>query len=551
MGDRPGHLITTRRELVVASGALAAGFAVTNPAYARLQPRTKGVGRGQFLDGVASGEPTESAVTFWSRVTTANQRSAAKLIVAKDQGMEKVIATVVVPTSSGVDHTVKARIGGLKPSQHYWYAWQTRDDVSPIGRTKTAPTADSNQPVTIGYSSCQNYPVGFFNAHGDAAKIDEIDIYAFLGDYYYEYDGESNEDIGGRVNRGTPDPASTDLTSYRSKLKLYRGDSQLRELHRMHPVVHVWDDHEVADNYTDGKPSPSALQRAAGYRASNEWLPRVAVPGDRNRLYRSLRYGKNAELFMLDQRQYRTPGVPGTTLLGRAQMDWLKGGLASSSAKWKLIGNPDMITPLGVSPSGEAGLIFNKDQWDGYPAERTELLSWISDKKINDVAFLTGDIHLYMANNVMHNGRPVATEYIGGSVTSSAVPESLNGVAASILQGINPWIKYFDGARHGWSIARVSDSVMNVEYRSSDIRVAGAPSTTLAAFTQAAGANQIGQQTAGKRGGLEFAQTLGEDPADAAALPGSNLARRRAKVQRAAHKDLKRRAKKATGKRSK
>src|SRR5690606_9308149 len=107
-------------------------------------------------------------------------------------------------------------------------------------------------------------------------------------------------------------------------------------LHRLHPVVHTWDDHEVADNYSDGDPAASALQRTSGYRASFEWMPRISQPGDRYRLFRDWRLGRHAELFMLDERQYRDPGKPGSVMVGKRQLDWLKDGLARSEASWKL-----------------------------------------------------------------------------------------------------------------------------------------------------------------------------------------------------------------------
>lgn len=536
--DHPHEAVSrisiTRRELVVAGGSLAAGLALTTPAHARLLPTTRGVGRGQFLDGVASGEPSSDAVTFWGRLTTSAPRSAARLVVAEDAGLTRTVATVVVPTSAGVDHTLKARVGGLKPSQHYFYVWQSSTDVSPLGRTKTAPAADSDTPVSVAYSSCQNYSAGYFNGHRDAAAFDEIDICAFLGDYTYEY--PYAEYGGAGRGPGVVDPASTDLETYRGKLRLYRADAALRELHRLHPVVHVWDDHEIADNYTDGAPSPSDLQRNAGYRASFEWLPRLAFQNDRFRLYRSLRYGKHAELFITDQRQYRSTGDPGTTMLGRPQLDWLKRGLQGSNATFKLVGNPDMIAPLGLSPLGATLATINSDQWDGYPQERAELLRHIADRGISDVVFLTGDIHLYMANDLLLDGRSVATEYIGGSVTSPGLPDLVSALGAPAIQALNTHIRYFNGIDHGWAIARVTKDELKVEFRSSDITKKDAPSRTLAAFTQPVGRNAV-MQTAG-------VGTVGGRAAPAAARASTRsaaLRTRRRKVQTAADRDLERR----------
>ncbi|MGE4428039.1 MAG: alkaline phosphatase [Solirubrobacteraceae bacterium] len=526
--------LSTRRELVVVGGAVAAGMALTTPAHARLLPKARGVGRGRFLDGVASGEPGPNAVTFWSRLRTSRPRSAARLVVAEDEGLTRTVATVVVPTSAGVDHTLKARIGDLQPGRHYWYAWQSADDVSPIGRTKTAPAPDSRAEVVVGFSSCQSYPHGFFNAHRDALAHDDIDIYVQLGDYTYEYEyGEYGDLRGGDV-----DFASVDLTTYRDKLRLYRSEAPLRELHRRFPMVHTWDDHEVADNYTDGEPSPSAMQRNAGYRASFEWLPRIAFPGDRFRLFRTLRYGANVELMMLDERQYRTTGAPGQTFLGRRQLDWFKQTLSASQARWKLIGNADLIAPLGLNPTGDALVDpINVDGWGGYPAERTAVLSHIASTGIDDVAFLTGDFHMYMANHLMHQGRSVATEYMGGSVTSPGLPASVGDLAGPAIQAINPHIRFFDPGRRGWTVVRAGDGMLRTEFRTNDSLVDGAPSRTLASFVQHRGTNTIDIAQ-----GRSSRARPSDDPVLRAAPRGSGLARRQTRLARVAERDLERRA---------
>jgi phosphodiesterase/alkaline phosphatase D-like protein len=511
---------TTRRTIVAGAGAVAAGLALSTPVHARLLTGTRDVGPGAFLDGVASGEPAQDAVTFWGRITTDRPRTAARLIVSSDPDLRTIVATVLVPTSSGVDHTLKARVPGLRPDTHYWYVWQSRDGMSPIGRTKTAPDPQSAKEVAVGYSSCQRLTAGFFNAHKDAAAYD-LDLYAFLGDYTYEY--AATRDSGGAADELT----TNDITSYRAKLRFYRSDPHLRELHRLHPTVHVWDDHEVADNYTDGEPAPSALQRAAGYRASFEWHPRLSVPGDRYRLYRNWRLGKNAEMFMLDQRQYRTAPAPGDAFLGRPQLDWVKRGLSGSDASWKLIGNPAMIALLGLNgPLG--GATFNADQWDGYVAERNELLGHIG-AGIDDVSFLTGDIHIFFANQLTVDGtttgRQVATEFVGGSVTSSGVPEAIELLGNTAIQAINPQFRYVQGARHGWSVLRADAKRMQVDYRASDITKQGDACETIARFVQLRGENRF-TQAAGVLGGDQRVTRAGET-AERPAKAGTPLAQRR------------------------
>lgn len=523
----PPTVRLTRRELAFAA-TLAGAHALVPPAFARIiEPRGQ-EGPGRFLDGVASGEPSHDAVTFWSRLSTDRPVSGARLVVAEDEQLTRTVATAVIPTSRSVDGSLKTRIGGLQPGRHYWYVWQSADDVSPVGRTKTAPHPTSDEQVNVGFSSCQNFPVGFFNAHADAAKAD-LDLYAFLGDYTYEYDSTEDADIPARG-----DVASVDLRSYRSKLRLYRQDPDLRELHRLHPVVHIWDDHEVADNYSDNDPRPSDQQRSAGYRASFEWLPRMAMPEERFRTYKPIRLGRTAELFLLDQRQYRTGDGDGQpkSILGRTQMEWLKRSLAATDARWKLIGNQAMFTPLRILNAIPA----NMDQWDGYPDERAEVEQLIQDRALQNVTFLTGDIHLFIAaDNRAVPASSFATEYVGGSVTSTGVPEELAPVAGPAIIANNLNMRYFNGHQHGWSLARVGKDEMRVDYRASDITVQGAQSSTIASFRQAVDTNRVERLTGDEPDDAPLGQPL-------RAKPGSDLAARRARFRRAFTRDLERRA---------
>ena len=71
-------------------------------------------------------------------------------------------------------------------------------------------------------------------------------------------------------------------------------------------MLHIWDDHEVANNYSQNLPYATPQQRVAGYRAAFEWLPRIVFPPDRFRLYKRIPYGALADIFLLDTRQYRT-----------------------------------------------------------------------------------------------------------------------------------------------------------------------------------------------------------------------------------------------------
>ena len=471
----------TRRELVASIGAAGAVAAVP-PAWAKqLLPPTRRIGPGAFNDGVASGEPTQNAITFWSRLETSRPRSGARLVVATDPGMRKIVAHTIVPTGCGVNGALKARIGGLKPHTEYYYVWESGTNVSPIGRTLTAPAPGSAQPLLLGASSCQQYGGGYYTAHADAAA-QPLDLYMFLGDYIYEARSPASA-------LRADDIAAVDLATYRAKYALYRSDPNLRELHRLHPTAHVWDDHEVENDYSDNNPAPALAQRWAGYRASFEWMPRMSFPRDRHRVYKALSYGAFADIFMLDERQYRSGSNDGQErhILGEAQMQWLIAGLKASRATWKVIGNPVLMATVSAHPNPDG------DAWDGYAADRARLLGTIESAGIDNVVFLTGDAHVFMCNllasdfSALGDGstrKPSAVEYLAGSVTSRG-----NDVSEAQVQAAAPWNLEYNGAAHGYARVSIAADQLVCDYMASDISNPAGATTLLEHFTQPAGSN--------------------------------------------------------------
>jgi alkaline phosphatase D len=482
------RLHLTRRELVaslVATGAVAA----VPPAWAKqLLPAKRGIGPGAFNDGVASGEPSPTAVTFWSRLETSRPRSGARLVVATDPGLRHVVAHTIVPTGRGVNGALKARIGGLQPYTEYYYVWESGTGVSPIGRTRTALPPGSAAPVLLGSSSCQQFGGGYYNVHADAAALSNLDLYLFLGDYIYEAKARKDALRDDEIS-------AVDLATYRAKYALYRSDPNLRELHRLHPCLAIWDDHEVENNYSDNNPAPALAQRWAGYRANFEWLPRMSPRGDRHRVYRQFSYG-NVDIFLTDERQYRTGSNDGQPrhMLGEPQMTWLIDAIKASRATWKIVMNEVVMAKV------DYGNGLNSDAWDGYPDDRARLLGEIERAAIDNVIFLTGDAHIFMCNllssdfSTFGDGttrKPAGVEYVTGSVTS----RNAKDFSEADIQAQSPWNREFNAAAHGYGRVGLAPDQATIDYMVSNIDVPGAPTTLLEHFTQPVGTNTVQRQS--------------------------------------------------------
>ncbi len=514
-----------RRELLIAGAAGGAALTLANPlnysaiARGRRRPVARG---GKFAAGVMSGLPTDRGITLWTRLSGIERTSRLMVQVSTDPHFRRVIREKPVVAHRRQGFAAKARIGGLRPHTEYYYRFYTKGSHSRVGKFRTFPPHGSRQPVRIGYYSCQAYEAGYFNAQAALAKED-LDLVICLGDYIYEtsfFDGPANRaDTTGRLNNGD----SEYLDEYREKYALYQADRDLQAMHAAHPFLAVWDDHEVEDNYAGDAPDPDngppnqtkshnakverripLLQRRRnGYHAFFDSMPRIRVKRDLQRVYGSTSIGSLVDVFFLDERQYRDVQAcddkllsncpeeddPNRTLLGAAQKRWLKNSLVRSNAKWKLLGNNDMLMSLDITP----GSSVNPDQWDGYAAERAELGNHVLSNGVKNVVAATGDIHTFFAGTVTTTGRqsgtPWASEFVGGSATSLGIPEALGLPAAALgaAAASDPHISFYDFEKRGFGVMSVSPSAFECELKSVDALTKGAPAETLAKFSVADG----------------------------------------------------------------
>jgi alkaline phosphatase D len=457
-------------------------------------PLAKG---GSFPEGVAAGEPAVNSATLWTRLAGHTADRRVTLEIARDPDFRRVVLRRDMVARASEAGAVKVRVPArakLEPGERYWYRFATRNVDGPVGRFQTLRPPDSREPVRIAFFSCQDWQSGYYGAHRTIAEDDSLDFVLCLGDYIYEknyYEGPRQDRLG-----ANGDGMVETRDEYRQKYALYRSDADLRAMHAAHAFIPIWDDHEVEDNWagaTGGHQAPNRRvpyeqRRFNGLRTFYEAMPVRRPERGGFKLYKSIRLGANAELFLLDQRQYRDPQPCNDTFvvpcpeaetqprryLGDAQKAWFKSGLEASTAAWKLVGNQAMIMALENGPSSPS----NKDQWDGYGVERREVLEHVAARGIRDVAFLTGDIHTFFAGEVGTDGRgpeSVATEFVGGSISSLGIPESVESVtnippdvvfqATQNFRTVNPHLKYDDQKRRGYGVVEASAEELRVEFR--------------------------------------------------------------------------------------
>lgn len=463
----------------------AIGSAFVWPPLLRAQREAADAGR-IFRHGVASGDPLTDRVILWTRATPSIAGTSSAMPVrwrlAADEKLSQVVASGTAEAAPGRDFTVKVDAAGLGPGRTYYYAFDAAGEQSPTGRTRTLPQENVAR-VRLASVSCSNYPAGYFNVYRCLANRPDLDAILHLGDYIYEFGngvyGDGTE--SGRV----PLPAgeAVSLADYRLRYATYRSDVDLQAAHQQHPFIAVWDDHEIAnDTWRGGAAAHNAgdgdwsVRRAGAYQAYLEWMPVREVPSPDIHLYRSFRFGRLADLLMLDTRSFRdrqaspkdtaTLADPSRTLMGREQEEWFFAGMRRSQREgsaWRLVGQQIMFSPL--TPPGAS--VQNTDVWEGYPAARNRVFDLLEHDRISNVAILTGDIHSSWALDVPRNPARGYTARTGaGSLAVELVTPAISSPplfatkalrdASTLLQLFAPHLKYLEGESRGYVLLDVT-----------------------------------------------------------------------------------------------
>ncbi len=461
-----------------------------------------------FDHGVASGDPLSDRVILWTRVSGTDAESVdIDWAVAADESMREPIASGTVTTGPDRDYTVKVDATGLPAGERLYYRFTANGTDSLVGRTKTLATGRL-EGAAFAVVSCSNYPYGYFHAYREIGNRDDLDAVIHLGDYIYEYGiGEYATEYAEALGR-VPDPPHEVITldDYRRRHAQYKADPDSIAMHSSHPLIAVWDDHELtndawrdgAQNHQPEEEGSWPARRDVAIQAWLEWMPvRVGHDGGDTEIYRHYEFGDLLTLMMLDTRlvgrdmqpnvgEDVTPQLigerlqdPSRSLLGERQEQWLANTLEQSGGTiWQVIGQQVLVAPIASAElgplldlereaalpretleqfieasKGNPRLLF--DTWEGYPFAREAFLAMLAEHAENPVV-LSGDLHTSIAANLipMNSETPVAVELMTGSVTSPGFAEYLPEIHPGALRDatleINPWLKYMETAKRVW-----------------------------------------------------------------------------------------------------
>ena len=448
-----------------------------------------------FALGVASGRPRADSVVLWTRVLFGEEDRAVgidalrvSVEVFADAALKHRVYKTDVVTDATRAHSVHVHVQHLQPSTNYWYRFSQGDARSSVGHTRTAPALNADvQKLRIALASCQHYEQGQFIAHAEIAK-QQLDFVLFMGDYIYE---SSNPQYALRKHNGE-EPKT--LQAYRERYEQYKRDPALQAAHAAHPWVLMWDDHEVVNDYANDQdrqytdPKQMLLRRATAYQAYFEHQPLLLGPDVSNpadmRLYDQLSWGKLADVWTLDCRQYRGPQAcrdpvrgggrmvvqcdelndASRTMLGAEQERWLTESLSASKRQWKLVAQATQISSTSVpTPVGRS---YWNDAWDGYPEARKRLLQTVVDAKLSNVVTLGGDVHCNVAAPLrLEPNNPASPIIASEFVTTSITSRGLGDKAAALIRESNPDLLHYRSDERGYSLITVTPKEVRCEFR--------------------------------------------------------------------------------------
>ena len=399
-----------------------------------------------FKYGVAAGDVRQGSAILWAR---ANKAGTALIQLGRFNGcdLRHAPSKLKAQVSKGNDLTVQKKVGGLKPGKTYRYRFcMAGGRHSSTGTFETPPKPGQAKTIHFGLAGDQDaLPLPgkkkpYWNSFGvwKQIKAEKNDFNVLLGDTIY-----SDTEVPGHTKKDVATTVKKKWAKYRINL----GQKNWTNVRGSASYYAHWDDHEFINDFSPHENSfPLGVGTVningktlyeRGVKAFRNYNP--ITYSKKNGIYRTFRWGKNLQLFFLDERSFRStsadyggtcdnpPGSgnpdlaptapqstrslfsaiapqlanpvppactarindPSRTLLGKQQLNKFEKAVKSSTATFKVIMNEVPIQQFYALPY---------DRWEGYAAEREKLLRFLHDN-VKNVVFMTTDVHANLVND--------------------------------------------------------------------------------------------------------------------------------------------------------
>ncbi len=470
------------------------------------------VGSGQpelyVTHGVAAGDVTDTTAIIWARSNReALMRVRYRPVVGNEEAQQ-----VTTRSASATNLSAQVTLEGLEPGRRYRYeVWfEDGSDRSTVeaGVFGTAPPGDARTAVSFlwsgdlaGQGYCRQVDAGyrifrhmtasrpdFFIANGDMIYADSVCPANGPEEGWDNVPGDFAGIRDPDVDWEVPEQVEAVYVSH----WLYnRKDPAFQDFLRVTPMYVQWDDHEVINDF--GAPWPAYAPAptrggypnivAAGRKTLFDFHPLGRHEQDSDRIYRSFRWGRDVELFILDARSYRSenrladrPGAP-KTMLGSEQLAWLKRALGGSTATWKIVSTD---VPLSA-PTGSNAEEYGRDAWangrgqsfsasTGFETELLDLLQSVDENNVRNLVFVTTDVHFaaqlrYDVDLDGDGDRLVFHELVSGPLSAVRAP-----APPAFDPTLRPVVLYAEGDIFNFGTVRIGDGGTDAPHLWTDIR---------------------------------------------------------------------------------
>ena len=272
---------TVRRLAVLAAAAMLAAAAVSADAAAPA-----------FRYGVAAGEITATSAILWTR---APGPGAVTVRVSRNRSLAASRLATANATLSD-DLTLSIVVRGLSPGSRYYYEFAQGLSRSRRGTFVTAPGSTTSANVRFAISGDADATPGKDGRPG----FNTFQVYAAM----------ANEANASTSIWATPSTRTARSTERRSRGRSARSGASIGSGSRFRSLE--WLRRSPASTATGTTTSSSTTSLAPSMaarstrRASRRSRLRAGREPSANGLYRTFRWGKNLELFFLDERSFRS-----------------------------------------------------------------------------------------------------------------------------------------------------------------------------------------------------------------------------------------------------
>jgi phosphodiesterase/alkaline phosphatase D-like protein len=339
------------------------GFTISAPVNITVSP-PPGIVAGPWSGNMTHNSASISVVMDASGVST-------RAVLSTSADLSNPFYSTTAVTSSSAGNSVRLEVTGLQPLTTYHYAIEGNGSLLTSGDLKgkfTTLPEPGPASFRFAFGSCGSYSNTSQFVYESIVNDNPL-FFMHMGDMNYQ------------------DINSTNPANYRTVYNAQITTGQLRRVCRAMGMTYIWDDHDYAGNDSN----KNNIGRAASRQVYRERFPHYPLPagGPDAAIYQTFTVGR-VRYILTDLRSERDP-VGNTdnaskSHMGTVQKQWFKDQLiAARDAEVPLIVWNSSVPFISTSTSG--------DDWGRFQTERTELLNFIKNERIQNIIVVSGDMH--------------------------------------------------------------------------------------------------------------------------------------------------------------